>query len=98
MWYNCFSEYLLKEGFANNPICPCIFIKKSETGFAIIVVYVDHLNLVGIPEELTRTTKIFENEFEMKELGKTKFYLGLEIKHFPTGVIYYENLQALLYG
>ena len=41
MWYNRLSEYLLKEGYANNPICPCIFIKKSKTGFAIIVVYVD---------------------------------------------------------
>jgi hypothetical protein len=28
MWYNRLSEYLLKEGFENNPICPCIFIKK----------------------------------------------------------------------
>ena len=28
MWYNCLSEYLLKEGFENNPICPCVFIKK----------------------------------------------------------------------
>ena len=30
MWYNRLSEYLLKEGFENNPICLCIFIKKSE--------------------------------------------------------------------
>ena len=40
----------------NNLICPCIFIKKSKTGFAIIAVYVDDLNLVGTLEELTRTT------------------------------------------
>ena len=40
MWYNRLSEYLLKEGDVNNPICTCIFIKKSETGFAIIAVYV----------------------------------------------------------
>ena len=46
MRYNHLSEYLLKEGYANNPICPCIFIKKSETEFVIIVVYVDDLNLV----------------------------------------------------
>ena len=52
----------------NNPICPCIFIKKSETGFAIIVMYVDDLNLVGTPEELTRTTNYFKKEFEMKDL------------------------------
>ena len=50
MWYNRLSEYLLKKGYVNNPICPCVFIKKSETGFAIIVVYVDDLNLVGTPE------------------------------------------------
>ena len=44
MWYNRLSEYLLKEGFENNPTCPCVFIKKSESGFAIIAVYVDNLN------------------------------------------------------
>ena len=50
IWYNRLSEYLLKGGYVNNPICPCIFIKKSKTGFAIIAVYVDDLNLVGTPE------------------------------------------------
>ena len=76
MWYNCLSEYLLKEGFENNPICPCVFIKKSESGFAIIAVYVDDLNLVWTLEELTKTANYLKNEFEMKDLGKTKFSLG----------------------
>ena len=57
MWYNRLSEYLLKEGYANNLISLCIFIKKSETGFSIIVVCVDDLNLVGTSEELTKTIK-----------------------------------------
>ena len=57
MWYNRLSEYLLKEGYVNNPICPCVLIKKSETGFVIIAVYVDDLNLVGTPEELTKTAE-----------------------------------------
>ena len=48
MWYNHLNEYLLKEGYANNPICPYIFIKKSETEFSIIVVFVDDLNLLGL--------------------------------------------------
>ena len=56
MWYNRLSEYLLKERYVNNPICPCIFIKKLETRFAIIAVYVDDLNLIRTPKELTRTT------------------------------------------
>ena len=73
MWYDRLSEYLLKERYVNNLIYPYIFIKKSEIGFEIIVVYVDDLNLVRTPRELTRTTNYLKNEFEMKDFGKTKF-------------------------
>lgn len=87
MWYNRLSEYLLKEGFKNNPICPCVLIKRSESRFAIIVVYVDDLNLVGTLEELTKTENYLKNEFEMKELGKTKFFLGIQIEHLPNEIL-----------
>jgi hypothetical protein len=72
MWYNRLSEYLLKEGFENNPICPCVFIKKLESGFAIIAIYVNDLNLVGTLEEFIKTATYLKSEFEMKDLGKTK--------------------------
>ena len=91
MWYNRLSEYLLKEGCVNNHICACIFIKKSETGFAIIVVYVDDLNLDETPEELVRTTKYLKMEFEMKDIGKKKFCLNLPIEHFPTRVFVHQS-------
>ena len=87
MWYNHLSEYLLKEGFENNLICSCVFNKKSESGFAIVTVYVDDLNLVGTPEELTKIANCLKNEFEMKDLGKTKFCLGLQIEHLPNGIL-----------
>ena len=75
----------------NNSICPCVFIKKSETGFAIIAVYVDDLNLVGTLEELTKIAEYLKKEFEMKDLGKTKFCIGLQIKHFPNGVLVHQS-------
>ena len=87
MWYNRLSEYLLKEGFENNPICQCVFIKKLESGFAIVAICVDDLNLVGTLEELTKTTNCLKNEFEMKDLGKTKIYLGLQIEHLSNGIL-----------
>ena len=52
MWYNRLSEYLLKEGYVNDQLCPCIFIKKTRSRFAIIAVYVDDLNLVGTSERV----------------------------------------------
>ena len=75
----------------NNPICPCIFIKKSEIEFAIIVVYVDDLNLIETPEKLTRTINYLKREFEMKDLGIFFFCLGLQIKHFPNGVLIHQS-------
>ena len=87
MWYNHLSGYLLKEGYVNNLICPCIFIKKSKTRFPIIAVYVDDLNLVGTPQELIKTTNYLKREFEMKDLGKTKFCLNLHIEHVPNRVL-----------
>lgn len=30
MWYNQLSEYLFKDGYVNDEICPCIFIKRTR--------------------------------------------------------------------
>ena len=87
MWYNRLSQYLLKEGYVNNSICPCVFTKKRENGFAIIAVYVDDLNLFGTPEELIKTTNYLRKEFEMKDLGKTRYCLGLQIEFCLNGVL-----------
>ena len=90
MWYNRLSQYLLKEGYVNNSICPCVFIKKRENGFAIIAVYVDDLNLIGTLEELIKTTNYLKKEFEMKDLGKTRYCLGLQIKYCLNGVLIHQ--------
>ena len=47
----------------NNSICPCVFIKKAVTKFVIIAVYMDDLNLIGIPEELIKTIDYLKKEF-----------------------------------
>ena len=63
--------------YVNNPICPCIFINISEIRFVIIEMHIDDWNLVETLEKLTRTTNYLKNKFEMKNLGKTKFYIDL---------------------
>ena len=47
MWYNRLSDFLLKKGYVNNDDCPCVFIKRSQNGFCIILVYVNDLNIIG---------------------------------------------------
>ena len=50
--YKLLNEYLIKEGYQNDPICLYVFIKKSKTGFAIITVYVDDMNFIKTPKLL----------------------------------------------
>ena len=91
MWYNRLSENLIKDGYINNPICPCVFIKKSILGFDILAVYVDDINLFGTPEELTKAATYLKNEFEMNDLGKTKYCLGLQIEHKSNGILIHQS-------
>ncbi|XP_012842126.1 PREDICTED: uncharacterized protein LOC105962372 [Erythranthe guttata] len=86
MWYHRLSEYLIREGYKNDHICPCVFIKRSETGFAIIAVYVDDMNLIGTRKELANAAEYLKKEFEVKDLGKTKLCLVLSLPE-DTGMV-----------
>jgi hypothetical protein len=77
MWYNRLKELLLNKGYSNNDDCPCVFIRKSSTGFCIISVYVDDLNIIGHINDIDEAHNHLKKEFEIKDLGKTKFCLGL---------------------
>ncbi|KAK2436707.1 putative mitochondrial protein [Trifolium repens] len=91
MWYNRLSEYLLREGYKNDSICPCIFMKRLGNDFAIIAVYVDDINIIGTPKELSKAINCLKKEFEMKDLGKTKFCLGLQIEHLNNGIFIHQE-------
>ena len=91
MWSNSLNEYLLKEGYPNNPICPCVFIKKSQSWYVIITIYVNDLNIIRTLEELSRSIKYLKKKFKMKDLGKTKFCLGLQIKHLADKICIHQS-------
>ena len=57
----------------------------------IITVYVDELNLIGSPKEITDMSVSLTKEFEMKDLGQTKFCLGLQIEHLEDGILLHQS-------
>jgi hypothetical protein len=86
MWYNRLSDLLLKKGYTENVDSPCIFIRKSRKGFCIISIYVDDINIIGCADDIEEARTYLKAEFEMKDLGKTKFCFGLQIEYLPTGI------------
>jgi hypothetical protein len=77
MWYNWLKEFLLNKDYSNNDDCPCFFIRKLSTRFCIISVYVNDLNIIGIEIDINEACDHLKIEFEMKDLSKIKFCLGL---------------------
>ena len=56
----------------------------------IIVVYVDDLKIIGKNKEILEVIELLKKEFKMKNLGKTKYCLGLQIEHMPNGILVHQ--------
>ena len=90
-WLN---EYLQKQGFQNNEISPCIYIWALSTDFVLIVVYVNNPNIIGTPKEINKTTVLLTSEFEIKDLGKIKICLSLQIEYLPHGTLVHQSIYT----
>ena len=51
----------------------------------------DDLNLIGTPEGLLETANYLKKEFEMKDLGKTRYCLGLQIEYFSNEIFVHQS-------
>jgi hypothetical protein len=49
------------------------------------------LNIIGTHEEIEEASSYLKSEFEMKDLGKTKFCLGLQLEHFEGGILIHQS-------
>ena len=81
----------MQKGYSNSDDCPCVFIKRSSLGFYIISVYVDDINIIGNTQNIDEAHNHLKMEFEMKDLGKTKFCIGLQIEHLHSGILVHQS-------
>ena len=80
-WYSRIESYFLEEGFEK---CFCehtLFIKNGDQGKILIVsLYVDDLIFTRNDENMFQYFKqSMQKEFDMSDLGKMKFFLGIEV-------------------
>jgi len=61
-------------------------MKILENEFVIIVVYVNDINIVRTLNKFTKKIDYLKKQFQMKDLGRAKFSLRLEIKYLSKGV------------
>ncbi|RVW87243.1 Retrovirus-related Pol polyprotein from transposon RE1 [Vitis vinifera] len=88
-WFDRFTKAVLKLGYKQGQTDHTLFVKKSHAGkMAILIVYVDDIILSGNDmEELQNLKKYLSEEFEVKDLGNLKYFLGMEVARSRKGII-----------
>jgi hypothetical protein len=85
-WYSCIEAYFEKAGFNKCPYEHTLFIKSREGGKILIVcIYVDDLIFTGNDEAMFVAFKnSMMADFDMTDLGKMKYFLGIEVAQTAT--------------
>ena len=79
---------MMTNGFKINECDKCVYVKNTERGFVIICLYVDDILIMGSNNEVIKTTKeMFNNKFDMKDLGVADVILGIKISKTSDGLI-----------
>mgnify|MGYP004710358329 CR=1 FL=1 len=58
------------------------------------MVYVDDFNMIRTLEELSKADKFLKTKFEIKDIGRTKFCLGLQIQHLEDNNFCHQSAYA----
>ena len=86
----------MAEGFEKCSSEHTLFVKHGENGAILIVsVYVDDLIFTGNSEGLIKKFKSsMMQEFDMTDLGKMKYFLGVEVIQGPEGIFINQKKYA----
>jgi hypothetical protein len=88
VWYETISKFILSMGYEVSKVDPCLFLQnKSQELPSYIFLYVDDMLLIS--DSLHTLDKIvaeFQRQFSIKDLGKPKHILGIELIHTTNGI------------
>nr|GEZ11305.1 putative RNA-directed DNA polymerase [Tanacetum cinerariifolium] len=79
-WFGRFTLAMRKYGFKQSNSDHTIFLKQKGKLVTCLIIYVDDMIITGNDkEEMTRLITNLFKEFEMKDLGRFKYFLGIEV-------------------
>ncbi|GJT74779.1 retrovirus-related pol polyprotein from transposon TNT 1-94 [Tanacetum coccineum] len=95
-WYDLLSSFLLSQGFSKGTVDPTLFISKKDKDILLVQIYVDDIIFPSTTTELCdKYSKIICSKFKMSMMGKTSFFLGLQISQSPKGIFLNQSKYAL---
>ena len=83
-------------GYHQNNSDHTLFLKKQHGKIIALIVYVDDMVVTrNDPDERKALQSYLSSEFEMKDLGHLKYFLGIEVSRFDKGIFLSQRKYAL---
>jgi hypothetical protein len=95
-WSDKIGQYLVTSGFQTSNANFSLYVKKTNHGIVVIVIYVDDLIITGDNNvDISDLKKLLKQKFEMKDLGELRYFLGIEVIQSPKGIWLLQRQYAL---
>jgi hypothetical protein len=86
-WFDKFRTTLLQFSFKQSKYDTSLFLRKTDMGIVVLLVYVDDIVITGFDSNLLGQLKTHLSEsFHMKDLGSLTYFLGLEVHRSSFGI------------
>jgi hypothetical protein len=80
VWSEKISQYLVTSGFQISNVNFSLYVKNTNHGIVVIVIYVDDLIIIGNSEvDIFDWKKLLKQKFEMKDLGELRYFFDIEV-------------------
>lgn len=86
-WFERFTRAVKEKGYTQAHSDHTLFYKHNNTKVAILIVYVDDIVMTGDDlHELEMLKEFLSRQFEVKDLGTLKYFLGMEVARSAKGI------------
>lgn len=94
-WFQRLSSFLLSIGFTCSRADTSLFVFKKDANILYLLVYVDDIILTGNNANLIRFfISRLNKEFQITDLGKLNYFLGLEVSYHASGLFLSQSKYA----
>ncbi|KAJ0528553.1 putative RNA-directed DNA polymerase [Helianthus annuus] len=86
-WNERLNSVLVDYGFVQSKCDHSMYVLAKQKVFVILLVYVDDIVVTGNSvDEVSKIKGILNSNFQIKDLGKLKYFLGIEVLYNESGV------------